>query len=76
MLQILTPILPHTDAELTITTDTRHGLWTPGPCARPRTDACFIARTSQTATHFMSRRHAASSPPYIDPPPVHGPELS
>ncbi|WP_338856527.1 arabinosyltransferase domain-containing protein [Gordonia hongkongensis] len=31
MLQSLTPILPQTDAELTITTDTHHGLWTPGP---------------------------------------------
>jgi arabinosyltransferase B len=31
MLQSLTPILPQTDAELTITTDTHNGLWTPGP---------------------------------------------
>ncbi|WP_439031136.1 arabinosyltransferase domain-containing protein [Gordonia terrae] len=31
MLQGLTPILPQTDAELTITTDTHNGLWTPGP---------------------------------------------
>ena len=31
MLQSLTPILPQTDAKLTITTDTRNGLWTPGP---------------------------------------------
>ncbi|SCC51244.1 EmbC C-terminal domain-containing protein [Gordonia sp. v-85] len=31
MLQSLTPILPKTDAELTITTDTQNGNWTPGP---------------------------------------------
>ncbi|QMT03674.1 arabinosyltransferase [Gordonia jinghuaiqii] len=31
MLQGLTPILPQTDAELTITTESHSGLWTPGP---------------------------------------------
>ncbi|AZZ80301.1 arabinosyltransferase [Gordonia alkanivorans] len=30
-LQGLTPILPQTDAELIITTETHNGLWTPGP---------------------------------------------
>lgn len=31
MLQGLTPILPQRNAELTITTETHNGLWTPGP---------------------------------------------
>ena len=31
MLQGLTPILPQRNAELTITTETHSGLWTPGP---------------------------------------------
>ncbi len=31
MLQGLTPILQQRNAELTITTETHSGLWTPGP---------------------------------------------